>query len=95
MKQTKISPFTIFAQVLIKKIDTKELGNRPRGIRVRIWQILFSLLLSMQDKLLKLDENFEIIDASDTGKFHAGSRFLRREDLAYIASISGESYRNF
>ena len=80
---------------LLKKIDTKELGNRPRGIKRSEFGRFYLATLEYGDKLLKLDENFEIIEASDTGQVPYGISFSKEKNLAYVALSRGKAIEIF
>jgi len=90
-----LSVHDIRTGALVKKIDTKELGNRPRGIKRSESGRFYLATLEYGDKLLKLDENFEIIKASDTGQVPYGISFSKEKDLAYIALSSGKAIEIF
>ena len=90
-----LSVHDISTGTLVKKIDTRELGNRPRGIKRSESGRFYLATLEYGNKLLKLDENFEIIEASDTGQVPYGISFSREKDLAYVALSRGKAIEIF
>ena len=90
-----LSVHDIRTGTLVKKIDTKKLGNRPRGIKRSESGRFYLATLEYGDKLLKLDENFEIIEATDTGQVPYGISFSKEKDLAYIALSRGKAIEIF
>ncbi|MDA9689202.1 hypothetical protein N9V13_02125 [Betaproteobacteria bacterium] len=90
-----LSVHDILTGTLVKKIDTKELGNRPRGIKRSESGKFYLATLEYGDKLLKLDENFDIIEASDTGRVPYGISFSQDKNLAYIALSRGQAIEIF
>ena len=90
-----LSVHDIRTGTLVKKIDTKELGNRPRGIKRSESGRFYLATLEYGDKLLKLDENFEIIEATNTGQVPYGISFSKEKDLAYIALSRGKAIEIF
>ena len=80
---------------LIKKIDTKDLGNRPRGIKRSDSERFYLATLEYGDKLIKLNENFEITDVSETGQVPYGISFSHEKAKAYVALARGEAIEVF
>ncbi len=80
---------------LIKKIDTSDLGNRPRGIKRSDSGKFYLATLEYGNKLLKLNQNFEIINVSATGQVPYGISFSKEDDLAYVALSHGKAIEIF
>ena len=90
-----LSVHSIDSGELLKTIDTKYLGNRPRGIKRSETEKFYLSTLEYGDKLIKLDEAFNITGSADTGKVPYGISFSDDKGRAFIALAHGKSIQIF
>ena len=90
-----LSVHSIDSGELLKTIDTKYLGNRPRGIKRSETEKFYLFTLEYGDKLIKLDEAFNITGSADTGKVPYGISFSGDMGKAYVALAYGKAIQIF
>ena len=90
-----LSVHSIDSGELLKTIDTKDLGNRPRGIKRSETEKFYLSTLEYGNKLIKLDEAFNITGSADTGKVPYGISFSGDVGKAYVALAYGKAIQIF
>ncbi len=90
-----ISVHAIETGKLIKKISTKEYGNRPRGIKISPDGKYYAASLEYGNKLLILDGSFRIIKALPTGEVPYGLAFDRKGERLFVALSKGKALQVF
>ena len=71
---------------LLKKIDTTKQGPRPRGIKVSPDGKLYAVTLEYGDKVMLIDQNFEVVKLLPTGKTPYGVTFDREGKRLFVAA---------
>ena len=90
-----ISVHDIDSGTLFKKIDTKELGNRPRGIKRSPTEPYYLATLEYGNRLLKISKDFEIIKDVPTGEVPYGIAFSADGKEAFVALSRGKTIQVF
>src|SRR5450830_1543644 len=71
---------------LLKTIPVSAYGNRPRGIKVSPDGKLYAATLEISNKLLILNDKFEVIKEIPTGMFPYGLSFDRAGNRIFVAA---------
>lgn len=90
-----ISVHEIETGKLVKKISTKEYGNRPRGIKMSPDGKLYAATLEYGNKLIVLDSKYQVIKAIPTGEVPYGLAFDRKGERLYVALARGKALQVF
>lgn len=80
---------------LVKTIDTKKYGNRPRGIKMAPDGKSYVASIEYGNKLVVLDENFDVTRVVDTGEVPYGLAFDRKGERLYVALAYGKALQVF
>lgn len=90
-----VSVHDIASGKLVKKISTKEHGNRPRGIKVSPDGKTYVASLEYGNKLVIMDGKFKIIKSVPTGEVPYGLAFDRSGDRLFVALSKGAALQVF
>jgi YVTN family beta-propeller protein len=90
-----ISVHEIATGKLVKKISTKEYGNRPRGIKMSPDGKSYAATLEYGNKLVILDGDFKVVKAIPTGEVPYGLAFDRKGERLFIALSKGKALQIF
>jgi YVTN family beta-propeller protein len=90
-----ISVHEIETGKLVKKISTKEYGNRPRGIKISPDGKYYAATLEYGNKLLVLDGDYKIVKALPTGEVPYGLAFDRKGGRLFVALSKGKALQVF
>jgi len=90
-----ISVHEIETGKLVKKVSTKEYGNRPRGIKMSPDGKIYAATLEYGNKLIVLDAGFKVIKAIPTGEVPYGLAFDRKGEKLYVALSKGKALQIF
>lgn len=80
---------------LVKKISTREYGNRPRGIKMSPDGKIYAATLEYGNKLIVLDAAFKVIKAIPTGEVPYGLAFDRKGEKLFVALSKGKALQIF
>lgn len=80
---------------LVKKVDTKKFGLRPRGIKRSPDGNTFAVTLELSDKLLILNKNFEVQETITTGNVPYGVTFNGAGNEIYVALSRAKAIQVF
>jgi YVTN family beta-propeller protein len=80
---------------LVKKIDTKRYGNRPRGIKRAPDGRSYAATLEYGNKLVILDERFNVTKVVSTGEVPYGLAFDRKGERLFVALAKGKALQVF
>ena len=80
---------------LVKKIDTKKYGLRPRGIKRSPDGNSFAVTLELSDKLLIINKNFEVQEVITTGNVPYGVTFNGAGSEIYVALSKAKAIQVF
>ena len=80
---------------LVKKVDTRAYGNRPRGIKVSPDGKIYVASIEYGNKLVVMDSEFNVVKAVDTGNVPYGLTFSRDGSRLYVALSKGEVIQVF
>lgn len=80
---------------LVKTIDTKSYGQRPRGIKASPDAKQYVATIEYGNKLVALDANFNVIKAVSTGETPYGVAFSRDSRRIYVALAKGKALQVF
>ncbi len=80
---------------LVKTISTKEYGNRPRGIKMAPDGSSYVASLEYGNKLVVLDNQFNVIKVVSTGDVPYGLSFDRKGERLYVALAKGKALQVF
>lgn len=80
---------------LLKSIDTRAYGARPRGIKMAPDGKSYVATLEFGNKLLVLDEKYEVTKTAPTGEVPYGLAFDRRGEKLYVALSRGKALQVF
>jgi YVTN family beta-propeller protein len=80
---------------LVKKIDTKKYGNRPRGIKMAPDGKSYAATLEYGNKLVILDGKFNVVKVVDTGEVPYGLAFDRKGERLFVALAKGKALQVF
>jgi len=80
---------------LVKTIDTKPYGNRPRGIKRAPDGKHYVASLEFSNKLVVLDGDFNVVKSVATGEVPYGLAFNRSGDRLFVALSKGKALQVF
>ncbi|HWQ38008.1 MAG TPA: cytochrome D1 domain-containing protein [Burkholderiales bacterium] len=80
---------------LVKKISTKEYGNRPRGIKMIPDGSGYVASLEFSNKLVVLDKDFDVVKVVPTGEVPYGLAFDRSGERLFVALAKGKALQVF
>jgi len=80
---------------LVKKIDTRKHGNRPRGIKMQPGGKSYAATLEYGNKLVILDDKFNITKVVSTGEVPYGLMFDRSGERLFVALAKGKALQVF
>lgn len=80
---------------MVKKISTKEHGNRPRGIKAMPGGKGYVATLEYGNKLVVLDPDFNITKVVPTGEVPYGLAFDRSGERLFVALAKGKALQIF
>jgi YVTN family beta-propeller protein len=80
---------------LVKTIDTKPYGNRPRGIKMAPDGKSYVASLEFSNKLVVLDSEFNVVKVVQTGEVPYGLAFNRKGDRLFVALSKGKALQVF
>jgi YVTN family beta-propeller protein len=90
-----ISVHEIATGRLVKKISTIRYGNRPRGIKMAPGGKNYAATLEYGNKLVVLDERFDVVKAVPTGDTPYGLAFDRKGERLFVALAKGKALQVF
>ncbi len=76
---------------LVKTIDTKDLGIRPRGIKAAPDGSAYVSTLEFGPNFVVLDSEFNVVRTVDTGKAPYGVAYNRDGSLLYVAASKAKT----
>lgn len=80
---------------LLKTIDTRAYGNRPRGIKISPDGKTFVASIEFGNKLVVMDAEFKVLKAVPTGETPYGIAFNRDGSRLYVALAKGKALQVF
>jgi YVTN family beta-propeller protein len=80
---------------LVKKVDTRPYGNRPRGVKRSPDNKFYVVTLEFSNKLVVLDEKFDVKKAVATGDVPYGVAFDRKGERLFVALSKGKALQVF
>jgi DNA-binding beta-propeller fold protein YncE len=80
---------------LLKTVDTKKYGNRPRGIKISPDGSYYVGSLEYGNKLVLLDSEFNVVKVVSTGEVPYGLAFDRAGKHLYVALAKGKALQVF
>ncbi len=80
---------------LVKKISTAEYGNRPRGIKMAPGGRIYAATLEYGNKLVVLDDKFNVVKVVSTGEVPYGLAFDRKGERLFVALAKGKALQVF
>lgn len=90
-----VSVHDIATGKLVKKIDTKKFGLRPRGIKRSPDGNTFAVTLELSDKLLIINKSLEVQDVISTGNVPYGVTFNGAGTEIYVALAKAKAVQVF
>ncbi|HEY1057253.1 MAG TPA: cytochrome D1 domain-containing protein [Limnobacter sp.] len=90
-----VSVHNIETGELVKRIDTKEYGIRPRGVKRAPDGKHYAVTLEYGNKLLKLDKDFNVVDTTPTGEVPYGVTYSRDGKEILVALARGKIIQVF
>lgn len=90
-----VSVHNIASGELVKKIDTKSHGIRPRGIKRSPDGKEFAVTLEYGNKILILDDQYNIVREAATGEVPYGVTYNKAGDEILVALSKGEKIQVF
>jgi YVTN family beta-propeller protein len=90
-----ISVHEIATGKLVKKISTKQYGNRPRGIKMAPDGKSYAATLEYGNKLVVLDADFNVVKSLSTGEVPYGLAFDRKGERLFVALSKGKALQVF
>ena len=90
-----VSVHDIATGKLVKKIDTKKYGLRPRGIKRSPDGNTFAVTLELSDKLLIINKSLEVQDVISTGNVPYGVTFNGTGTEIYVALSKAKAVQVF
>jgi len=90
-----VSIHDIASGKLVKKVDTKKYGLRPRGIKRSPDGSTFAVTLELSDKLLILNKSYEVQEVITTGNVPYGVTFNAAGSEIYVALAKAKSVQVF
>jgi YVTN family beta-propeller protein len=80
---------------LVKKIPTAQYGNRPRGIKIAPSGKYYAATLEYGNKLVILDDKFNVTKVVPTGEVPYGLAFDRKGERLFVALAKGKALQVF
>jgi YVTN family beta-propeller protein len=80
---------------LVKKVSTAEYGNRPRGIKMAPGGKNYAATLEYGNKLVVLDDKFNVEKVLSTGDVPYGLAFDRKGERLFVALAKGKALQVF
>ncbi len=80
---------------LVKTVDTKPFGYRPRGIKVSPDGNTYVGSIEYGNSIVVMDSNFDVIRDVETGEVPYGMSFSRDGSKLYVALAKGEVIQVF
>lgn len=80
---------------LVKKIPTAQYGNRPRGIKMAPDGKHYAATLEYGNKLVILDDKFNVVKVVPTGEVPYGLAFDRKGERLFVALAKGKALQVF
>lgn len=80
---------------LVKKVSTKEYGNRPRGIKMSPDGSYYVASIEYGDKLVVMDGGFNVTKVVSTGSVPYGLAFDRSGKHLFVALAKGKALQMF
>ena len=80
---------------LLKTVDTKAYGNRPRGIKLMPDRKHYAASLEFSDAVIILDANFRIVQSLKTAGAPYGIGFDRRGERMFVAAAKSKVLQVF
>jgi DNA-binding beta-propeller fold protein YncE len=90
-----ISVHDIETGKLLKTISTREYGNRPRGVKRAPDGKSYVATIEYGNKLVVLDEQFNVVKVVATGEVPYGVAFDRKGDRLFVALAKGKALQVF
>jgi len=76
---------------LVKRIETHEMGDRPRGIKVSPDGSTYLATLEWGNKFMVLDKDFNVVRTVDTGETPYGIAYDHTGERIYVAAKSAKT----
>ena len=80
---------------LLKTISTREYGNRPRGVKRAPDGKSYVATIEYGNKLVVLDDQFNVVKVVSTGEVPYGVAFDRKGDRLFVALAKGKALQVF
>jgi YVTN family beta-propeller protein len=80
---------------LVKTIPTQKYGNRPRGIKMAPGGKSYAATLEYGNKLLVLNDKFDVVKVVQTGEVPYGLAFDRKGERLFVALAKGKALQVF
>jgi YVTN family beta-propeller protein len=90
-----VSVHDIATGKLVKKIDTKKYGNRPRGVKRAPDGSAYVVTLEFSSKMVVLDAKYNVQKVVSTGETPYGVAFDRKGERLYVALAKGKALQVF
>lgn len=90
-----VSVHNIASGEVVKKLDTKSYGIRPRGIKRSPDGTEFAVTLEYGNKVLILNDKYEVVREAATGEVPYGVTFNKAGDELLVALSKGEKIQVF
>ncbi len=90
-----VSVHDIVSGKILKRIDTKPYGHRPRGIKVSPDGKMYVATIEFGNNMVVLDADFKVIKAVPTGDTPYGVAFSRDSSRIYVALAKGKALEVF
>lgn len=90
-----IAVYALATGKLIKNIPVNKYGNRPRGIKSSPDGKTYVVTLEFSDKMLVLNQNYEVIKEIKTGKTPYGVSYNAKGDRIVVASNKDKLLQEF
>ncbi len=76
---------------LVKKIETHEMGDRPRGIKISPDGTTYLATLEWGNKFMVMDKDFNVVRTVDTGETPYGIAYNSAGDRIYVAAKTAKT----
>lgn len=76
---------------LVKKIETHEMGDRPRGIKISPDGSTYLATLEWGNKFMVMDKDFNVVRTVDTGETPYGIAYNSAGDRIYVAAKTAKT----
>ncbi|MCQ8897715.1 hypothetical protein NQT62_14835 [Limnobacter humi] len=90
-----VSVHSIETGEVVKRIDTRQYGIRPRGVKRAPDGKHYAVTLEYGNKLLKLDKDFNVVDTTPTGEVPYGVTYSRDGKEILVALARGKVIQVF